>query len=148
MVVSVLNEFLATELVCWLRYHQHALVASGIASAQVRNEFLEHADEELHHALAMAERITQLGGTPNFDPACISARSSTVYREYGSSDLAGMLKENLIAERIVIQTYQEVVQWLAGDDPTTRRLMEKVLADEEEHASDLRGLLGDLIGAD
>ena len=141
-VIAVLNEVLATEIVCWMRYSRHAISASGINRAQVSAEFTEHADEERRHALWAAERITQLGGDPNFDPATLIKRAHTTYETFADDDLAGMLKENLAAERIVITTYQEIIRWLGSDDPTTRRLMEKILAEEEEHADDIVNLLG------
>jgi bacterioferritin len=141
-VIDVLNDVLATELVCWMRYTRHALSASGINRAQVSGEFTEHADEERQHALWAAERITQLGGEPDFNPATMADRSHTTYETFSDEDLTGMLKENLAAERIVITTYQEIIRWLGNDDPTTRRLMETILAQEEEHADDIVDLLG------
>lgn len=141
-VIAVLNEVLATEIVCWMRYSQHAISASGIDRAQVPAEFGEHADEERQHAMWAAERITQLGGEPDFDLATLTKRAHTTYETFADDDLAGMLKENLAAERIVITTYQEIIRWLGADDPTTRRLMEKILAEEEEHADDIVDLLG------
>jgi bacterioferritin len=141
-VIAVLNEVLATEIVCWMRYSRHAISASGIDRAQVSAEFTEHADEERQHAMWAAERITQLGGDPDFDPATLTKRAHTTYETFADDDLPGMLKENLAAERIVITTYQEIIRWLGADDPTTRRLMEKILAEEEEHADDIVDLLG------
>lgn len=141
-VIAVLNEVLATEIVCWMRYSRHAISASGIDRAQVSAEFGEHADEERQHAMWAAERITQLGGDPDFDPATLTKRAHTTYETFADDDLAGMLKENLAAERIVITTYQEIIRWLGADDPTTPRLMEKILAEEEEHADDIVDLLG------
>jgi bacterioferritin len=141
-VVAVLNEVLATEIVCWMRYSRHAISASGIDRAQVSGEFTEHAEEERQHAMWAAERITQLGGDPDFDPATVAKRAHTTYETFADDDLTGMLKENLAAERIVITTYQEMIRWLGADDPTTRRLMEKILAEEEEHADDITDLLG------
>jgi bacterioferritin len=141
-VIAVLDEVLATEIVCWMRYSRHAISASGIDRAQVSGEFTEHADEERQHAMWAAERITQLGGEPDFDPATLSKRAHTTYETFADNDLVGMLKENLAAERIVITTYQEIIRWLGADDPTTRRLMEKILAEEEEHADELVDLLG------
>jgi bacterioferritin len=141
-VIGVLNEVLATEIVCWMRYSRHAISASGIDRAQVSTEFTEHADEERQHAMWAAERITQLGGDPDFDPATLAKRAHTTYETFADDDLLGMLKENLAAERIVITTYQEIIRWLGADDPTTRRLMEKILAEEEEHADDIVDLLG------
>lgn len=141
-VIEVLNEVLATELVCWMRYSRHAVSASGIDRAQVSGEFTEHAEEERQHAMWAAERITQLGGDPDFDPVTLAKRSHTTYETFADDDLTGMLKENLAAERIVITTYQEIIRWLGADDPTTRRLMERILAEEEEHADDIADLLG------
>lgn len=140
-VIAVLNDVLATEVVCWLRYQQHAISAAGIDHKQIAEEFAQHAREELEHALAVAARINQLGGSPDFDPSSLAGRSRTAYRNYDDTDLPGMLKENLIAERIVIQTYQQIIRWLSADDPTTRRLVERMLEQEEEHARDLRDLL-------
>jgi bacterioferritin len=142
-VISVLNEVLATEIVCWMRYARHAISASGINSARVSAEFTEHADEEREHAMRAAERIDQLGGDPNFDPKTLAERAHTTYETFGDEDLAGMLRDNLVAERIVITTYQEIIRWLGDDDVTTRRLMEDILAEEEEHADDIVTLLGD-----
>jgi bacterioferritin len=141
-VVAVLNEVLATEIVCWMRYSRHAISASGINRAQVSGEFTEHAEEERQHAMRVAERISQLGGDPDFDPATLAKRAHTTYETFADDDLTGMLRENLAAERIVITTYQEIVRWLADDDVTTRRLIEDILAEEEEHADDILDLLG------
>ncbi|HEY2127918.1 MAG TPA: ferritin-like domain-containing protein [Streptosporangiaceae bacterium] len=141
-VAAVLNEVLATEIVCWMRYSRHAISASGIDRAQVSAEFTEHADEERQHAMWAAERITQLGGDPDFDPATLTKRAHTTYETFADDDLAGMFRENLAAERTVITTYQEIIRWLGTDDPTTRRLMETILAEEEEHADDIVDLLG------
>jgi bacterioferritin len=140
-VIDVLNEVVATEIVCWMRYTQHAIVATGINRAQVTAEFTEHAAEERQHMERAAERISQLGGTPDLSPAGLS-KSHTEYVEVDDSDLTRMLEENLVAERIVISSYQEIVRWLGDSDPTTRRLMESILAEEEEHADDLNDLLG------
>jgi bacterioferritin len=141
-VVGVLNDVLATEIVCWMRYSRHAISASGIDRAQVAAEFTEHADQEREHAMRAAERISQLGGDPDFDPATLAERSHTTYETFDDEDLEGMLKENLVAERIVIESYQEIIRWLGDGDVTTRRLMEQILADEEEHADDILDLLG------
>ncbi|HEY7859706.1 MAG TPA: ferritin-like domain-containing protein [Candidatus Nanopelagicales bacterium] len=141
-LIQVLNEVVATEVVCYLRYSQHALAASGIDRAQVVAEFTEHAADELRHGLMAAERVSQLGGTPDFDPSTLAARSHTDYVTNENTDLTGMLKENLVAERIVITTYQEIIRWVGEADPTTRRLMEQILAEEEGHADDLNDLLG------
>src|SRR3954454_3449993 len=141
-VIAVLNEVLATEIVCWIRCTRHAISATGLNRAQVSAEFTEHAESERGHAMRAAERISQLGGDPDFDPATIAARAHTTYETFADGDLAGMLRDNLTAERIVITTYQEMIRWVGGDDPTTRRLLEDILADEEEHADDLIDLLG------
>jgi bacterioferritin len=141
-VISVLNDVLATEIVCWMRYSRHAISAQGVDRAQVAAEFSEHADEERDHAMRAAERISQLGGDPDFDPRTLAERAHTTYETFSDSDLEGMLRENLVAERIVIESYQEIIRWLGHDDPTTRRLMEDILAEEEEHADDILDLLG------
>lgn len=143
-VVSVLNDVVATELVCWARYQQHSIVAAGIDRAQVAAEFAEHAGEEMDHAMRAAERINQLGGTPDLDLGAAPARAHTEYKVFDDTDLRGMLEENLVAERIVIQSYQEIVRWLGEGDPTTRRMIEGILEEEEEHADDLLDLLGDV----
>jgi bacterioferritin len=141
-VISVLNEVLATEIVCWLRYSRHAISAAGMSRKVVSDEFTEHADEERDHAMRAAERISQLGGDPDFDPATIARRAHTSYETFSDEDLTGMLRENLAAERIVIEIYQEIIRWLGNDDVTTRRLIEDILAQEEEHADDILDLLG------
>ena len=141
-VIAVLNEVVATEIVCWMRYTRHALSATGINRAQVASEFTEHAESERGHAMRAAERVSQLGGEPDFDPATIAKRAHTTYETFSDGDLEGMLRDNLTAERIVITTYQEIIRWLGDADPTTRRLLEDILADEEEHADDLVDLLG------
>ena len=138
-VLQVLNEALATEIVCVLRYKRHYYTASGLYSGPVAAEFLEHAGEEQAHADLLAERIVQLGGEPDFDPDTLSSRSHTPYD--ASGDLIEMVKEDLIAERVAVASYTEIVQWLGDKDPTTRRVFEQLLAQEEEHADDLRGLL-------
>ncbi|NRQ36643.1 DUF892 family protein [Nonomuraea sp. NN258] len=141
-VIDVLNDVIATEVVCWLRYTRHAISAKGIDRAQVSDEFTEHAKEELEHALRAAERVSQLGGEPDFDPAKLVQRSHTDYQVPADTDLKALLESNLWAERIVISTYQEIIRWLGEGDPTTRRLMESILEEEEEHADDLTDLLG------
>jgi bacterioferritin len=143
-VVKVLNEALATEIVCTLRYKNHYYMADGIAATSVAAEFAEHAEQEQEHADWIAERITQLGGTPNYNPEGLLSRSHSEYKEGNS--LESMLREDLVAERIAIETYSEIVRWLGEDDPTTRRLMERILAVEEEHADDLASLLKGLNG--
>jgi bacterioferritin len=141
-VISVLNEVLATELVCYLRYKRHYFTATGNNSANAAAEFLQHANEELGHADMVATRVTQLQGSPNFNPEGITSRSHAQYDE--SPTLPEMLREDLIAERVAIASYQEIVRWLGNDDPTTRRMIEAILEVEEEHADDLLNLLQSL----
>lgn len=141
-LIDVLNEVVATEIVCYLRYTQHAIAATGIDRAQVAAEFTEHAAAELQHAMWAAERVNQLGGEPDLNPATLAKRSHTEYVTVDDADLTRMLTENLVAERIVITAYHEIIRWIGDDDPTTRRLLEKILAEEEEHADDLNDLLG------
>lgn len=138
-VLEVLDTVLATELVCYLRYSRHFFAASGFDAAPAAAEFRQHATEELDHAWRVATRITQLGGAPNLDPATLASRSHAEYVE--GDDLRQMVEEDLIAERVAIQSYQEIVRWLGDSDPTTRRLIEEILAVEEEHAEDLLSLL-------
>jgi bacterioferritin len=138
-VIKVLNEALATELVCILRYKRHYYMAKGIHSESVKAEFLQHAGEEQQHADWIAERINQLGGEPNFNPKGLADRSHSEYDE--SSDLQSMIKEDLIAERIAIDTYADIIRWVGDDDPTTRKLMVDILKVEEEHADDMANLL-------
>jgi bacterioferritin len=145
-VIEVLNEVLATELVCTLRYRNHYYMAQGIHSESVAAEFLEHAREEERHADMVAKRITELNGKPNFDPEGLKTRS---HAEYAVGDsLEEMIREDLIAERIAVSTYSEIVRWLADEDPTTRRMIEEILAKEEEHADDLAKLLVQIGKAD
>jgi bacterioferritin len=134
-VIQVLNEALATELVCVLRYKRHYYTAEGINSASVAAEFLQHATEEQGHADLLAARIVQLQGEPDFNPATLVARSHAEY--VAGTDLIDMIKEDLVAERIAIASYSEIVRWLGDKDITTRRLIETILAVEEEHADDL-----------
>jgi bacterioferritin len=141
-VVKLLNEALATEIVCVLRYKRHYYMADGLSAGPVAAEFLQHANEELGHADQIALRITQLQGAPNFDPEGITDRSHAEYVE--GTTLVDMIKEDLVAERIAIESYSEVIRWLGDKDTTTRRLMEDILAMEEEHADDLLNLLADL----
>ena len=141
-VIEVLNEALATELVCVLRYKRHYYMASGIDSGAAASEFLQHATEEQLHADQLAARITQLQGEPNFNPDGLTSRSHSEYVEGDS--LVDMLREDLVAERVAIASYQEIIRWLGDGDTTTRRLMEEILAVEEEHADDLLSLLADL----
>ena len=141
-VVEVLNEVLATELVCVLRYKRHYYMASGIHAQAVQQEFLEHANEEQGHADSVAERIVQLGGSPNLNPDGLATRAHSQYDEKES--LTDMIREDLFAERIAIESYSEIVRWLGNDDPTTRSLVESILKVEEEHAEDLSSLLDTL----
>lgn len=141
-VLKVLNESLATEIVCVLRYKRHYYMASGIHAKSVAAEFLEHAAEEQGHADLIATRIVQLGGAPNLSPEGLLARSHSEYVE--GDDIVDMLEENLVAERIAIDTYREIIQYLGSDDPTTRRMLEEILASEEEHAEDISSLLEEL----
>ncbi|RZI82193.1 MAG: bacterioferritin [Rubrivivax sp.] len=138
-VVSLLNAALATELVCVLRYRRHYYMAKGIKARFPAEEFLEHAIEEQGHADRLAERIVQLGGEPDFNPDTLSARSHAQYHD--GTVLVDMITEDLIAERIAIESYRELAQFLGDKDPTTRRLIEEILASEEEHADDLLDLL-------
>jgi len=138
MVLKLLDEALATEIVCSLRYKRHYYTARGLASLGVAKEFLEHATQELEHADRFAARITELGGAPNFSPHGLAERSHAEYIEGVS--LTDMIREDLIAERIAIESYNEIITYLGDDDPTTRRLFEDVLAVEEEHAEDLVAL--------
>jgi bacterioferritin len=138
-VVQVLNEVLATELVCYLRYKRHFFTATGVAAAAVAAEFQQHATDELGHADQVATRITQLRGDPDFSPDGLSSRSHAHYD--ASENLVDMVREDLVAERVAIASYQEIVRWLANDDPTTRRMIEDILAVEEEHADDLLNLM-------
>ena len=132
-------DVLATELVCVLRYTEHAITASGISSQAVRGEFRQHAKEEHEHALAVAERINQLGGTPNFDPEGLAGRSASQYAK--GENLVDMIRENLIAERIAVDHYRELIRYFADRDPATRVMIEGILAVEEEHADDMHDLL-------
>lgn len=141
-VLKLLNEALATELVCVLRYKRHYYMASGIHAQSVAAEFLQHANEEQQHADEIAARIVQLGGAPNFSPEGLATRSHAEYVE--GEDLIDMIKEDLVAERIAIDSYRDMIAYLAEDDPTSRRMLEGILAMEEEHADDLSGLLEDL----
>ena len=134
-VIAVLNEALATELVCVLRYKRHYFMAEGINSAPVAAEFLQHATEEQDHADRIAARIVQLQGEPDFNPATLVARSHAEYVQ--GSDLIDMIREDLVAERVAIESYGEIVRWLGDGDISTRRLLESILAVEEEHADDL-----------
>ena len=137
--LKLLNEALATEIVCNLRYRRHYFMASGIHRQGVAEEFKQHAEEEQEHADRIAERIRQLGGAPDFNPQGLLTRSHAQYAE--GESLVDMIKEDLIAERIVIDSYTEIIRFLGNDDPTTRRLVERILEQEEDHAEDLASLL-------
>ncbi|HEV2169564.1 MAG TPA: ferritin-like domain-containing protein [Candidatus Binatus sp.] len=138
-VIKVLNDVLATELVCVLRYKRHYYMAQGISSDSVKAEFLQHANEEQQHADWVAERITQLGGEPDFSPKGLADRAHSEYVE--GKNLVDMIKEDLIAERIAIQSYSEIIRWLGDGDPTSRVLIEQINKMEEEHANDMLDLL-------
>lgn len=140
-VLKLLNEALATEIVCVLRYRAHHYMASGINAKSVAAEFLEHANEEQAHADQIAERITQLDGTPNFSPDGLSARSHSEF--VVPDDLAAMIEENLVAERIAIDSYREIINYIGDADTTTKRMLEGILAMEEEHAEDMKTLMED-----
>jgi bacterioferritin len=140
-VLKLLNEALATEIVCVLRYKAHHYLASGINAKSVAAEFLEHANEEQEHADRIAERITQLDGKPNFSPDGLSARSHSEF--VVGDDLASMIEEDLVAERIAIDSYREMIGYIGNDDSTTRRVLEEILAVEEEHAEDMKTLMED-----
>lgn len=139
-LIEVLNQVVATEMVCYLRYTQNAIVAQGINREQVADMFKEHAGEELDHFKRVSDRINQLGGSPDMDPATLVARSHTDYETPADADLQGMIRENFVAERIVIETYTEMVRWIGESDPTTRRLIEDILKEEEDHADELNDL--------
>jgi bacterioferritin len=138
-VTKVLNDVLATEIVCVLRYKRHYYMAQGISSDSVKEEFLQHANDEQQHADWVAERITQIGGEPNFNPEGLATRSHSEYKP--GESLTDMIKEDLVAERIAIESYSEIVRWLGNDDPTSRVLVEQILKMEEEHANDMSDLL-------
>jgi bacterioferritin len=141
-VIKVLNDALATEIVCVLRYRRHYFTARGIHSKAIAEEFMTHSVEEQGHADKIAERISQLNGEPDLNPAGLNARSHSEYKE--GSDLISMIREDLIAERIAIESYTEIIRWLGEADPTSRRLIEKILEVEEEHAEELANLLTSL----
>jgi bacterioferritin len=138
-VVRLLNEALATEIVCVLRYKRHYFMASGINAQAVAAEFLAHAGEEQQHADQISERITQLGGAPNLSPEGMLSRSHSEYVE--GENIVDMLREDLVAERVAIDSYSEMIRYVSDNDPTTRRMLESILAVEEEHAEDLKTLL-------
>ncbi|HEY6246629.1 MAG TPA: ferritin-like domain-containing protein [Pyrinomonadaceae bacterium] len=138
-VIKLLNEALATEIVCVLRYRRHYFMATGINAESVAAEFLQHSNEEQGHADEIAQRIVQLKGEPNFNPDGLLTRSHAEYQE--GTSLVDMIKEDLVAERIAIDSYREMITYFGNDDPTSRRMMEGILAVEEEHADDLVSLL-------
>jgi bacterioferritin len=140
--VRILNEALATEIVCTLRYRRHHFMATGIHSESVKEEFMQHAQEEQGHADEISARIVQLGGAPNLNPEGLLSRSHAEYVE--GETLLDMIKEDLVAERIAIESYREMVEFFGSRDSTTRVLLEKILAVEEEHAEDMASLLGEL----
>src|SRR5208282_1735411 len=137
--IEILQAVLATEIVCVLRYSMHAVTATGISSEGVKAEFAEHAKEEQEHAMAVAERINQLGGKPNFNPEGLLSRSASQYAE--GENLVDMIRENLIAERIAVDHYRELIRYFGDDDPATRVMIEGILTVEEEHATDMQDLL-------
>lgn len=137
--IEILQSVLATEIVCVLRYTMHAVTATGISSEGIKAEFAQHAKEEQAHAMAVAERIDQLGGKPNFNPEGMASRSASQYSEGGN--LVDMIKENLIAERIAVDHYRELIRYFGNDDPATRVMLEGILSVEEEHATDMHDLL-------
>ena len=137
--IKLLNDALATEIVCVLRYKFHAITAQGIHSESVKAEFAAHARDEEAHADMIGERINQLGGKPDLDPAGLLTRSATQYVE--GHDLRSMIEEDLVAERIAIETYRAMIRYFASHDPTTRQMLETILAKEEEHANDMHDLL-------
>ena len=138
-VVKMLNDALATEIVCVLRYRRHYFMAQGLSSESVKDEFLEHAGEEQEHADRIAERIVQLGGEPDLNPDTLTRRSHSEYKP--GTSLVDMLREDLVAERVAIESYREIIEWLHGKDSTTKRMLEEILAVEEEHAEDIQSLL-------
>ncbi|AAY39478.1 bacterioferritin [Pseudomonas syringae pv. syringae] len=141
-VLRLLNESLATELVCVLRYKRHYYMASGLKASVAAAEFLEHAEQEAQHADKLAERIVQLGGEPEFNPDTLSKNSHAQY--VAGNTLKEMVYEDLVAERIAVDSYREIIQYLGDNDPTTRRIFEEILAQEEEHADDMADILNDL----
>jgi bacterioferritin len=134
-IVALLNEALATELLCVLRYRRHHFTADGLDSPRIADEFMVHANEELGHADRLAERIVQLGGKPDFNPGSLSERSHADYDD--STDLNAMIRANLVAERVAVESYRQMIELIRDKDSTTRRLLEDILADEEEHADEL-----------
>lgn len=145
-VIALLNAALATEWVCILRYYRHYFMAAGMLADSVKSEFLEHAKEEQEHASMLAERIVQLGGEPDLNPDTLTARSHAEYKE--GSNLRDMVKENLIAERIAIDSYREMINFIGDADTTTKRILEHILAQEEEHADEFSDMIDGWIGED
>lgn len=141
-IIRLLNESLATELVCVLRYKRHYFMANGLKASVAANEFLEHATQEAEHADKLAERIVQLGGEPEFNPDLLSQNSHAQY--VAGNTLKEMVFEDLVAERIAVDSYREIIQYIGDKDPTTRRIFEDILAQEEEHADDMADILQDL----
>lgn len=137
--IDILQSVLATELVCVLRYTLHSIAATGISSEGVKAEFAEHASEEQEHMMQVAERINQLGGKPNFNPEGLLSRSASEYKE--GENLVDMIRENLIAERIAVNHYQELIKFFEDHDPTTKHMLIEILEKEEEHANDMHDLL-------
>ena len=137
--IEILQSVVATELVCVLRYTLHSIIASGISSESVKAEFAEHAKEEQEHMMMAAERISQLGGTPNFNPEGLLSRSASQYVE--GANLVDMIKENLVAERIAVDHYRELIRYFGNDDPGTKSMLQEILRKEEEHADDMHDLL-------
>ena len=137
--IEILQSVLATEIVCWLRYTMHAVTATGISSEGVKAEFEEHAKDEQGHAMQVAERINQLGGKPDFNPDTLTSRSASQYAE--GANLVDMIRENLIAERIAVDHYRELIRYFGDNDPATRVMIEGILAVEEEHTNDMHDLL-------
>ena len=140
-IIKLLNDSLATELVCVLRYKRHHFTADGLASPKIAEEFLVHANEESAHADRLAQRIVQLGGEPDFSPDSLTGRSHAAYDD--SSDLKSMIRSNLIAERVAIEAYSQIIALIGDKDSTTRRLLEDILSDEQEHAEELKDWLAD-----
>jgi bacterioferritin len=140
--LELLNAALATEIICVLRYKRHQYMAKGIHAESVAAEFAEHAAEEQAHADSLAERIVQLGGEPDYSPVGLAARRHSEY--VPGKDLQDMMREDLVAERVAIESYREMIRWFGDDDPTSRKLLEEILAKEEEHADDLASLLADV----
>lgn len=144
VVLRLLNEALATEIVCVLRYRRHYYMASGAMAEAIKDEFLKHANDEQAHADLIAERIVQLGGEPDMNPQGMAERSHSEY--VAGTNLAEMVREDLVAERVAIESYTEMIRYLRGADPTSRRMLEGILANEEEHAEDLASMLDTLTG--